>query len=1328
MKKSDLLSQWKKRKGAGKGVSKIQPRPEDATARPSAGQRRLFLLQQLYPGNRFYQYGHRYELNGPLQESYLQESFNWVMNRHEALRANFSSVEGEVVLQLNDPSEVTLESISLEELSPAEQQSVAAREEATFLARPFDLEDGRLIKGLLIRFSATSHRLILSMHHIIGDRGALQVFEAQLFDRYGQCLSGKKEETALAIQYPDFAHWEATRTVKEEHYDYWRNQLAGELPITALPYDKPRPAAVSFRGKTLRKSLSATTADALRNLAREHGTTLNTVVLAVYNAFLYRYTGQQDTLIGSPVSTRDRTELEYLVGFFNETVVLRQLVDPEATFHQLIEAVRPTLEIALTHKDVPFDWLVNALQPDRRGGLNPFFQTMYVFNAQAPQRQLAAGLSVTDTMIDLATAKFDLTLFATDFGQGNPLELSLEYATDLFAEDTVEAMLRHLNVLATSLATSPDRRVGYATLLEAADKQLLLKDWNHSFLTQLEEGIEPELLPALVQKNAAQHARSVAVTDGSSAYSWQHLYALSTTLAHKLQQSGLTQGTAVGLYCGRTPDLLVGIVGIHLAGGAYVPLDPEYPQERIDFIVGDCGAPLIVHEAGLQPPLPEGTKAVEIPRQAEDHAGATLPSILPEHPAYLIYTSGSTGKPKGIVINHGNLARSTAARFTFYDQQPGVFLLLSSFAFDSSVAGIFWALASGGTLLLSGRRAEQDPAALGRLIKQEAVTHTLLLPSLYQLLLEFAQPKDLASLNTVMVAGEACPAALVSQHHRTLPTAKLVNEYGPTEGTVWSTAHHLSPEDGKGSVPIGRPIPGMGHYVLDEQLQAVPRGVAGELCLSGPQLAAGYHGLPEQTEAAFQNNPFVAGQRLYRTGDLVRYRRDGVIDFLGRRDQQVKIRGHRIELTEISNVLDRIAGIRESVVTVVERNGELSLVAYCEGEAGAVAGAREALQQQLPAYMVPGVLMALPEFPRLPNGKIDRRALPAPEIAEPSVDNHVSPEGELEQQLADLWQQVLKVEAVGRHDNFFAIGGDSLKSIRIIAGAKKLGLEVAPHHLFNHQTVAELATALTPKKQNSASRDRGNYEAAVLLRKGGSKPPLFCLHSGGGHVFFYQALAQKVDNSRSVYAVQPRGLSGESNLPQSMEEMAANYIAAIKEVQPTGPYLLLGTCFSNAVAIEMAAQLSAAGEPMLPLIIVDSGTGNFMKPGAELKGKTKLHSLANLLRAGRWDMIKRKFRNLSILGYRKAVSQVDEQKRNLYGTIAGLNSIYDAYTWKPYAGKVLLIRSTEFANRRDKDHHVKRWQALVGEVEVKVTEGKHLEMFLEPAVDGLAQTINQCIE
>lgn len=1329
MSQSDLLKNWKNR--AQKATPPAFPvRPESEPARASFGQRRLFLLQQLYPDNPFYQYAHQYSLRGQLNTELLERAIAAVWDRHASLRANFRAADEGILVTEQPTGSFSLQRASVNDATGTDEERTERvnRLADEFALRPFNLADDALFRALLIRTGPDAYELIFSLHHIIGDYGSLRLLEEEVFTNYTQWVAGTTPvRPPLPIQFTDFAHWEHTRQVPDGHLDYWRKRLAGELPLAALPYDHSRPVAPTFAGETHRWGIPPALSDRVRDLARRHGTTPNVVILAALNALLYRYTGQKDLLVGSPVSLRDRKETEALIGFLNETVVLRNTVTRKDSFGDLIRATRTTMEEALENKDVPFERLVEELRPERRGGVPPFFQVMFVYNATTDNEFTVPGLEVYAEPIDLPTAKFDLTLFATDTVNG--FVLAFEYATDLFEAETIGALAGHFTVLLRELCAAPEEPVATRDLMDRAEKQRLLVGWNPTFPVPDTE--QPPLLTELFARHAG--ATTAAVTTGQASLTQRELALRSGQLATRLLAAGLAPGTAVGLYCDRSPNLLAGILGILRAGGAYVPLDPEYPQERIDYILTDSGATLVVHPEELSPTLPSGAHSVLIPTGDARDTVVDLPTIDRHQNAYLIYTSGSTGRPKGIAITHDNLARSTDARLRFFEHRPDAFLLLSSFSFDSSVAGIFWCVATGAKLVLSARRAEQDPAGLGRLIRSEGVTHTLLLPSLYQLVLEFADPADLAPLRTVMVAGEACSATLVERHYAVLPGTGLVNEYGPTEGTVWSTAHNIVVADARTGVPIGRPVHGMGHYILDGNQQLLPVGVAGELCLSGKQLAKGYHGRPDLTAATFLPNPFAPAERLYRTGDLVRYRKDGVIDFLGRRDQQVKIRGHRIELTEISNVLTGLADVREAVTLARRHNDEDRLVSYFLPEQKLDGSTKDeltqrllrVLKQRLPEYMVPSMLLALDEFPRLPNGKIDRRKLPEGEWRVIDHAAYAPPQGKTEETLATLWAKVLRLDQVGRHDNFFEIGGDSLKSIRIIAGAAKAGLTVAPHQLFNHQTVAELAAAL--ERPAETASEEATYEAAVLLRKGGDKTPLFCLHSGGGHVFFYQQLAQRLDGSRSVYAIQPKGLSGEEDLPQSMPEMAANYIEALRAVQPTGPYLLLGTCFSNALAVEMATQLTAAGQKMMPLLIVDSGTGTYLRPDAEFDTGSRVGNLVRMVKQGRWDKITRRLRVRGILGYRQVASQLDEQRRNLYGTIGALNDIYAAYEWPTYPGEVILIRSTEFAGQPSKDHHVTRWRSLAGDVKVYVTEGEHLTMFQEPAVSGLAEKIDACL-
>ena len=786
------------------------------------------------------------------------------------------------------------------------------------------------------------------------------------------------------------------------------------------------------------------------------------------------------------------------------------------------------------------------------------------------------------------------------------------------------------------------------------------------------------------------------------------------------------------------------ILGILRAGAAYVPLDPAYPAERVNFVTEDAGIRIIVVSTGLEQRFATHD-LVHIPDADAAPVTVDLPALRADTPAYLIYTSGSTGRPKGVVISHANLVHSTTARFTFFNHAPSAFLLLSSFAFDSSVAGIFWTLSRGGNLVIPPERSEQDMAALAELIATHAISHTLLLPSLYQLLLEVAEPRQLATLRTVMVAGEACGPAVVRHHFAALPTVELVNEYGPTEGTVWCTAHRIRPEDAEGGVPIGRPIPNVQNYILDGDLREVPIGVTGELYIAGPGVAAGYWRRPDLTQARFPTVTLSAdvtipqhyGQgaggghstRMYRTGDLARRRPSGLIDFLGRADRQVKIRGHRVEPAEISRLLDRRPEVREAV-TIIEQSGPAPrLLAYLTTD-GTVTEhqLREALRAKLPEYMVPSAITILSAFPRLPNGKVDANALPTPQSSQAaSATSFEAPDTATEKALASIWATVLGLDRIGRHDNYFDLGGDSIRSIRIISKAKKTGLELSPTDIFRHQTLGALARAVDARSGDGPGTTTVSDATVVPLNEAGDGEPLFCVHSGGGHVFFYQPLAAALAPHRPVYAIQPSTITTGEALPESIAAMAEDYLTAIRRVRPTGPYHLLGTCFSNVVVMEMAHQLRAAGQEVGHLFFVDSAPTQLERQ-PEVK-PPMINNAARMLMAGNWKKLRRAmYRRWFYVRQALGATVENEQEKTVRLLTNALYQLYFDYDWQPIDAPITLIRSTEFAGREDKKFHLTQWRKLAAlGLDVRVTPGTHLNLFANPQAAGLAQHVEACL-
>ncbi|MEL6140486.1 MAG: amino acid adenylation domain-containing protein [Bacteroidota bacterium] len=1340
--KSALLAQWRSRK---EGLAKptIGRKPAGIEVSPTSGQLRLWLLQQLYPGNPFYQYGHLYRINGPLDVKLLEKSWSVLLERHEILGVDFKVAEQEENSQELETTRIIqrdhrdfswqLARFDLRDTPPTQREEQALAKAQTFAKLPYNLEEAPLWRIGLLQLDSAEFWLVFSIHHIIGDRASLLVLNEELFTIYGDLAAGKDPSLPEpSLQFQDYAHWKNQQSTPEDHRAYWLQQLAGELPVLEPPSDFQRPRRPSFRGQTITQRLSTEVSQAVKKLAREYATTNYVVLLAAFKAFLFRYTGEGDLLVGSPFSNRDRRELEKLIGFFNETLVLRTNVNGEESFHRLVQSVKATTEAALARKHVPFDDLVRELGADRRNGVNPIFQAMFVYNTATESSRQVADLRIADEPIDLGVAKFDLTLFATDRGQH--IELGLEYTSDLYKQVSAQAMLHHFKVYVEEIAKAPKEKIGFLPMLDEEDYQRILKDWNDTD-TPLPTA---NSIHELILQRTDEELDHPAVSDINQTISYAELFSQSVAIANGLVANGVEPGQFVGLYVERSVDMIVGILGILRAGGAYLPLDPAYPQQRINFLIEDADIKVLLAQEKLVPSLEERDNLTILGLTTlltEGPHPANFAVSSPNDWAYMIYTSGSTGQPKGVAVTHNNLLASTAARFSFFAHQPAAFLLLSSFSFDSSVAGIFWTLTSGGTLVVPPLRIEQDMAELTRWISRHKISHTLLLPSLYRILLEQASVTELSTLKTVMVAGEACAPAVISTHFQRLPGVELVNEYGPTESTVWSTAHHFKPEDAFGTVPIGGPIPYAKNYVLDANQQPVPPMVVGELYIGGPGVTKGYHKRPALTAERFFSSPFVDGQTLYRTGDRVRYRHDGKIDFLGRMDRQVKIRGHRIEPEEIKKVIDRLPEVADSLVRVAGNDNLVQLIAYIIPFPEVhLPDVRAILQRQLPEYMVPAAFVPLKEWPKLPNGKIDLHQLPVPDGEAFGVEaDFEEPATATEKQLVDIWEQVLKVQPIGRRTNFFSIGGDSIRSIQVIGAARKAGLEIAPQLLFEYQTIAELGAALDNVHDSVDNKTNGEATVArsslVALKKSGHREPLFCIHSGGAHVFFYRPLAERLSSDRPLYALQPAGLDGKEEHHPSIAAMATAYLAEVRRVQPTGPYHLLGTCFSNEVGLEMANQLYAAGEKIAVLIFVDSAPA-YLLGANERGGKQTTRRFLAMLQQGDWKGIRRKLRNRWIRTRQKAMAPLEnEEQRNLRTTINNLNQLYHHYTWHPFPGKVTFIRSTEFAERADKKYQLEQWDKLAGGgLDVHITQGHHLTLFAEPEVDGLAKLVNDCLE
>jgi amino acid adenylation domain-containing protein/non-ribosomal peptide synthase protein (TIGR01720 family) len=1036
----------------------------------SFAQQRLWFLEQLEPGSILYNMAFALQLTGLLDCAALESSIARIVERHAILRTSFVPNEadgaGEPVQVIADSLTVPLVVHDLQGRTAGDRERLAAEMIAAESRRPFDLRRGPLLRAMLLRLEPETQILLLCMHHIIFDGWSMAVFRRELSACYQAYVSGTAPQLpVLEAQYADYALWQRAwlqGEALERQLAYWRQQLADLEPL-ALPTDYPRPALPSYQGAEHRFVLPQELHGRLRKLGRETNTTLFMTLLAAFHILLHRYSGQADITVGTPIANRTRSETQSLIGFFVNQLVLRAAVTDHLSFQQLLSQVRETTLAAYAHQDLPFVQLVKALNPERSLSHSPFFQVQFILQ-NAPLEPLALPGIVVEALPNvLPTAQFDLTLALEETEKG--LLGSIVYSTDVFKPDTIKRMAGHFEVLLSAVVADRGCRIGELPLLTQAERQQL-RSWNLS----AQELPGAECVHQLFEQQAARTPAAPAVVIAERAISYGDLDARAKQLAAYLHGLGVRPGQRVALCMERSIEQIIGIFGILKAGGAYVPLDPGYPLPRLHFMLEDSAALVLVTQRQLTKRLPlDARSIVYLDDDWFEQTRPESPAIQPptaDDPAYAIYTSGTTGQPKAVLVSHRNVVHSTTARIKCYGEPIANFLLLSSFAFDSSVAGIFWTLSQGGTLHLPVADSEYDPAQLAQLIAAQQISHLLSVPSLYSLLLD-QPPPLLQSLRTTIVGGESCPTTLVERHLARLPQAMLFNEYGPTEATVWATVHACTSSEARRSIPIGRPIANTQVYILDRQMQPVPIGVPGEIYIGGAGLALGYVKRPDLTAERFVPDPFARpGGRLYKTGDLARFHADGTIEFLGRIDQQVKLRGFRIELGEIESALLAHPAIDDCAVVVRDDLGAgTQLVAYVvERQATPGSGAsvldsgelRESLQERLPAYMVPNVFVLLDQLPRSPNGKLDRKALPAPAVSS-EAETSVAPRTTVEARLAEIWASVLRRERIGVHDNFFSLGGDSILSIQIIARASQAGLQITPQQMFQHQTIAELA-------------------------------------------------------------------------------------------------------------------------------------------------------------------------------------------------------------------------------------------------------------------------------
>ncbi|MFF5860743.1 amino acid adenylation domain-containing protein [Streptomyces sp. NPDC012751] len=1207
----------------------------------SFSQRRLWFLAQMPGAGEAYHMPLAYELRGPLDRDVLTRALDRLADRHEALRTRLVAVAGEVFQRIDPPGGgFPLRTHDLTGRPDAEDRLDALRrEEAT---APFDLARGPLFRGRLVALAADRHVLLVTAHHVVSDGWSTGVFTRELGELYAAFRAGGDDPLPpLPARYADHAAWQRERlsadTVARQSA-YWRDALADAPVLLDLPTDRPRPAEQDHRGAQLRVEFDAELTTALRTLSRRNGSTLFMTLLTGWALVLSRWSGQTDVVIGTPTANRGRAELEALIGFFVNSLALRVDLSGEPSVAELLKRVRGVTLSALTHQDLPFEQVVQVVKPPRSPAHTPLFQVMFAWQNTEGGEPALPGLDVTRLEEAGAGAKFDLALSLAE--EGDRVVGTLDYACALFDRETVERHCRQLRRVLTQMAADPQRPVSSLELLSERERAQLLDDWNDTG-----PAIPAVPFPALFEERVRTTPQAVAVEFGAVSLTYAELNARANRLARHLVGLGVRPERLVAVALPRSVRWLVAILAVLKAGGAYLPVDPAYPADRITYMLTDADPVCVLTDAATARTLP-GTTAplLLLPDTGTDtgtdtdtgthtdtdtgthtgtgtgtdthtdtdtdtgplHSAAPAESATPAvpvlthpadaldltdaergaplraaSPAYVIYTSGSTGRPKGVVVTHTGLAALSASQIERLAVTPDSRVLqFASPSFDAATWEVCMALLSGARLVMAPADELLPGEGLAGVLRRHAVTHATLPPTALAVLPDDALPDGM----TLVVAGEACPPALVG---RWSAGRRMINAYGPTETTVCATMS--DPLSGAVTPPIGTPVAGTRVYVLDAHLRPVPPGFRGELYVAGAGLARGYLGRPELTAERFIADPYgPPGTRMYRTGDLARWRADGRLEFVGRADHQVKVRGFRVEPGEVEAVLREQPGVLEAAVLAEpDAAGGTRLIAGVARD-GAVprpaAEWRAALARRLPAYMLPELVVEVPRLPQTPNGKLDREALLAQaRTAGPAQVNTSTPRDHIELALYRIWKRLLLHPDIGIRDDFFDIGGTSISAIRLAHAVREtFGEPVPVRDIMLHPTIEALGGRL---RQGAAAQPPGNL---IAFREGDGSGSVVCVHPGGGTAFCYLPLARALPEDCGVYGVQSPGLNpGEDFLP-TVEAMAEEYLRLIEPLLDGRPLVLTGLSFGGLVAHEMGRRLALAGHTELSVVLLDT--------------------------------------------------------------------------------------------------------------------------------------------
>lgn len=1367
----------------------------------SFAQERLWFFDRLQPENPAYNISSAFSLFGNLHITTLEQAFRELARRHEVLRTTFPLLDGQPIQKISSASGFVLNRKDVRDL-PEKEQVKATRQILKHEANtPFRLGEGPLWKCTVVRQGETRWVLIFVIHHIVADAWSMDIFLRELMILYHAARENRPSPLPqLAVQYGDFVQWQRQeRNQKHWEYqrDYWRKQLSGCPLFLELPTDSPRPSIQSFDGSRVPFTISKELTESLKEISGRERATVFMTLLAAFQTLLFRYSGQEDFLVGVPIAGRVKEEVTKLIGLFANTLAFRADLSGSPSFLKLLAQTRRVSLEAFANQDLPFEKVVTALQPERTLSHSPLFQVMFAYQNFSLEGEKvlegAPGFAIAPIYLEQQTAKFDLTVFIDEMTSG--LEGSIEYRTDLFDEETIRRMAGHFEVLLQGIVAQPRQSVSSLPLLTQREKHQVLVEWNAT-----DQPYPNRCLHELFEEQVRRTPNARAVTFEGRHLTYVELNQCANRVAHYLKKAGVGPDVFVGIYLNRSIDMMVSLLGVLKAGGAYVPLDRSFPRERLRLImaesqmvvlltqrelsealpsfssskcyesidakvVGSCDADHELRRMGFSPQVVcLDTIADELNQESEENLAEVS---TPDNLAYVIYTSGSTGAPKGVMVTHRGVVNYLSWACDAYAIEDGIGSLVhTSVGFDMAVTSLFSPLLVGKAVVILPEDAGIDTLA-ETLVSQHGWSFLKLTPSHLDML-AYRMSGRKPGVKQLIVGGESLRGQIVQNWRSHDPDARIVNEYGPTEATVGCCVYEVPNHNvASDELPIGRPISNVQLYIVDRYKQPVPIGVPGELYIGGHGLARGYLNQPELTRQTFIPNPFGDDPkaRLYKTGDRCRYRSNGTIEFLGRMDRQVKLRGFRIELAEVESALSRHSAIEESIVVVNQGSGTSTLSAYLVPSLSSrnirngvgqnentffstpIIEIKDFLKEWLPAYMIPSSFLWIDAIPLTINGKIDYEALPKLGAEMDEVkDSFVPPSDTLEAQLVHLWEAALGVKPISIHDNFFDLGGHSLLAVRLWARMESvLGKALPLSLLYRSPTIAQLAQIF--RQQGGVIQ----WEYLVEVQPGGHRLPLFIVPGAGDTGLYLRDLAKYLGSDQPLCGFHAQGLDGRKPFHASVDEMAKQYVHELRRLQPEGPYFLGGYSFGGIVAYEMAQHLQRAGQQVALLALFDTPGPAYRRYSSKNRESEmfleRVHRHVQNLRAltwgswgqyigtrlaslwrSLWNRRTREGKWLLCYAWRAlglSISLIPLILRSPYMLYVTSEEAKAAYQVRPYAGQLTIFQAMQSSSIQEG----LGWKELaLGGFEVKNIAGGHADLMKEPYVQGLALALKECIE